>query len=149
MRTLVNQLVLTLLILTLCGVWAGKDARAVPLGESGRQRVFGGDGEIAPPKGCIRTTTDCTDPSGIPSTCTYNMKTQQCETCDLAVTNYQYCDFKTSSQYTCTSTTTTSYCGIVRFGTPGMNNECSGKCTKTTDVSCGTQIPTVTGVPCP
>jgi hypothetical protein len=144
MRTLAYQLGFILLGLSACVSLAGSGDRATPLGLSERQRVFGGD-KTSPP-GCKKTITTCTDKT-VPADCTQNGQTQNCWMCSMVVTNYQDCDYTQTKNPPCTSTTTTAYCGAVYAGTTLMGS-CDSRCTIRSDIGCGLQIPTVTGVPC-
>jgi hypothetical protein len=148
MRALVYQLGFILLGLTVCVSLAGSRGQATPLSQAERQGIFGGDRVPITP-GCKTIITTCKDPSGVPNSCAINGKTQLCWMCSMTVTNYQDCDFTQKTYPNCTSTTTTAYCGAIWNGPPTMTGTCPvAQCAVAAGVSCGVQIPTVTGVPC-
>jgi hypothetical protein len=149
MRALAYQLGFILLVLSACVSLADSGGRATPLSLSERQGVFGGDRVPITP-GCKKIITTCKDPAGVPNRCTLNNKLQLCGMCSMTVTNYQDCDYTQNTFPNCTSTTTTAYCGAIVSGPPLMDGTCpAAQCATQAGVSCGVQIPTVTGVPCP
>ncbi len=96
---------------------------------------------------CINTNTDCTD-QNYSSNCT--LMAGACWQCAMNVPNWLNCK-KTDAGYECSQTSGpgSPWCGTVMTGVAVMG-ECPNCNTKSmTPTNCGSQIPTVTGVPCP
>lgn len=107
-------------------------------------------GGVATP--CIRVHTTCPDPGGIPAACTLDAAGQTCKQCEMSVANWSDCGVFAMGGTSCTEVVepTSPFCGRVKSGRKPNFGWCvAASCIATTPaVSCGNQIPVVTGTPC-
>lgn len=99
-------------------------------------------------KWCQQTNMTCPD-AKIPADCTLDPNTQTCKQCVMSVPNWSSCKFLDDANYSCVEETPASnpFCGTI-WVDPPLNGSCEGRCT-TKGLSCGSQIPNTTGLPCP
>jgi len=113
-------------------------------------QISGGGGVTVPTQQwCQQTNTTCPDPGGLQTTCTLNPTTQTCWRCNMNVPNWTNCAMKQlTGTYTCTQTidAKSPYCATSYYQNP-VDGSCPACSNKWSD--CGSQIPSVTGVPCP
>lgn len=119
------------------------------IGERNLHQIYGGQTPLS--QWCQYQNTTCPDPN-YADTCQFSSITNRCEKCELSVASWVSCEFIGDAAYGCVGNSGAGlpWCGVRKYDNP-IKGSCFGLfCNNSTGgLTCGMQIPTTWGVPCP